>query len=248
MAFISTWCLLLWGRSVLAFKFVEITFGLVSASDVAYYSYLFAMVTKNHYSAITSLTRAAVLLGMCASYLAGQVLVSSSLLDYFQLNIVSLVSVSLAFLIALFLPRPVHSDIFHAQLSNSDIEIEAITAAEDVAIAESKPQNQMGEFENNKTDSAAQNTENSANDKAQNDNQITIQRRSFKSGILFLMEELRSVYKSASVVTWSIWWALASCGNLQIQNYIQNLWLEVAENNDNSYNGAVEAISTLVSE
>ena len=57
--------------------------------------------------------------------------------------------------------------------------------------------------------------------------------------------------KSKYVLKWSIWWALGTCGNFQVGNYIQPLWEtihpstnEVMENT-HIWNGAVEAATTL---
>lgn len=49
------------------------------------------------------------------------------------------------------------------------------------------------------------------------------------------------------VVKWSIWWALATCGFIQVQVYMQPLWTEIGSNtNQKIYNGAVEAALTLL--
>ncbi|CAC5390256.1 SLC19A2_3 [Mytilus coruscus] len=113
--YIATWCILLWAQGVLAFKFTEVCYGLVTATEIAYCSYLFTMVSNEHYKIITSLTRAAILIGRFAAYLTGQLLVSFNLMDYKQLKIISMVSVSLAFVLTVTLRRPSHSDIFHSQ-------------------------------------------------------------------------------------------------------------------------------------
>ncbi|XP_030383027.1 thiamine transporter 1-like [Scaptodrosophila lebanonensis] len=55
-----------------------------------------------------------------------------------------------------------------------------------------------------------------------------------------------SSYTNPIVVQWSVWWALATCGQLQVISYIQFLWKEVAPNNFSVYNGGVEAVATLL--
>ena len=64
----------------------------------------------------------------------------------------------------------------------------------------------------------------------------------------FIKQELRGIYSSRSVRTWSIWWALASCGYFQVSTYIQNMWATIAPHRENRklYNGAVEAAGTLL--
>ena len=56
-------------------------------------------------------------------------------------------------------------------------------------------------------------------------------------------------FRSPYVLKWSLWWALAMCGNFQVGNYIQPLWETIqpsTSDNVNIYNGAVEATTTLV--
>ncbi|VDI06820.1 solute carrier family 19 (thiamine transporter), member 2/3 [Mytilus galloprovincialis] len=216
--YIATWSILLWAQGVLAFKFMEICYGLITATEIAYYSYLFAMVSNEHYKIITSFTRAAILMGRFAAYLTGQLLVSFNVMDYKQLNIISMVSVSLAFILAVTLRRPSHSDIFHSKKHDEN---------KDVTSKES---------DNNIGFSAIQESSN-------------VQKPTFMRGILFLWNELKTAYSDKSVVAWSFWWAFASCGHLQVQNYIQNLWEVITPEDQKGtiYNGAVEAVGTLLS-
>lgn len=54
-------------------------------------------------------------------------------------------------------------------------------------------------------------------------------------------------FKNRYVLKWSIWWALATCGFIQVQVYMQPLWFEIQQGTDYvAYNGAVEAILTLI--
>jgi len=67
----------------------------------------------------------------------------------------------------------------------------------------------------------------------------------------YLAQDARTAYSTPSVVQWSVWWAFATCGNLQVGNYIQPLWEEIApwEDFDTEgalYNGLVEASNTLL--
>ena len=56
-------------------------------------------------------------------------------------------------------------------------------------------------------------------------------------------------YCNPSLLKWSIWWALATCGVLQVGNYVQSLWKEVGgpSTNTHLYNGVVESLATLCS-
>ena len=57
--------------------------------------------------------------------------------------------------------------------------------------------------------------------------------------------------KNTYVLKWSIWWALGTCGNFQVGNYIQPLWETIhpstnsISENVHIWNGAVEAATTL---
>jgi len=63
-----------------------------------------------------------------------------------------------------------------------------------------------------------------------------------------LWEDFRSAFTNPYLLKWSIWWAFALCGSLQVSNYIQSLW-EVIDpiESASAYNGAVEATHTLLS-
>ena len=68
-----------------------------------------------------------------------------------------------------------------------------------------------------------------------------------------LWEDFVKAYTNRHVVKWSLWWAFATCGYLQVINYIQLLWENAAKSqtgksdNLNIYNGAVEAVYTIIS-
>lgn len=50
------------------------------------------------------------------------------------------------------------------------------------------------------------------------------------------------------MIKWSAWWALATCGYLQIINYMQLLWQTAVGPDDMIYNGAVDFIYAIVGE
>lgn len=54
-------------------------------------------------------------------------------------------------------------------------------------------------------------------------------------------------FKNKHVLKWSIWWALATCGFIQVQVYMQPLWVEIQHGTEyTAYNGATEAALTLI--
>nr|XP_023028851.1 thiamine transporter 1-like [Leptinotarsa decemlineata] len=56
----------------------------------------------------------------------------------------------------------------------------------------------------------------------------------------------KNSFTNTYVIKWSLWYALSTCGFIQVQTYIQPLWQVIV--NDSStpiYNGAVEAVLTV---
>ncbi|SPP82099.1 thiamine transporter 1 [Drosophila guanche] len=69
---------------------------------------------------------------------------------------------------------------------------------------------------------------------------------SMKNATRLLCYHLVSSYSNPIVLQWSVWWSLATCGQIQVISYIQFLWKEVAPQHQSSYNGGVEAVATLL--
>jgi thiamine transporter 2/3 len=69
---------------------MEVFYGFFMAAEVAYYTYIYAQVDREHYQQVTSHTRTAYLLGRALSGIVSQALVSTGTLDYYQLNFISL--------------------------------------------------------------------------------------------------------------------------------------------------------------
>lgn len=59
------------------------------ATEVAYYTYIYAKVDREHFQKVTSHTRAAVLAGRAFSSITGQLLISFDVLDYRQIHYLS---------------------------------------------------------------------------------------------------------------------------------------------------------------
>ncbi|KAE9413789.1 hypothetical protein Angca_010075, partial [Angiostrongylus cantonensis] len=99
-----TWILLVWGEGIVQMRLMQITFGFASAAEVAYYSYLYAIVNEKNYLRVTSYVRSAALTGKLLAYSLAQVLISTRTATYLTLNQISLVAVVCVFFIALALP------------------------------------------------------------------------------------------------------------------------------------------------
>ncbi|CAL4187848.1 unnamed protein product, partial [Meganyctiphanes norvegica] len=128
--YVITWSLLLWARGVPAMQFMEFTYGIATSTEVAYYTYIYAKVSKEYYQRVTSYTRAALLTGRFVSGILAQLLVSYSVLDYHSLNYLSLSSVSVALILACFLPRVAHSIYFHRDEIENTSEEHSLTETE----------------------------------------------------------------------------------------------------------------------
>ncbi|KAG8445476.1 hypothetical protein GDO86_010306 [Hymenochirus boettgeri] len=113
LSYIITWILLLFGKGVPAIQGVEFVYGMVSATEIAYYAYIYSVVDAEHYQKVTGFCRSVPLVGFTAASVLAQMLVSLAEVPYFYLNVITLVCVSLAFVVSLFLPMPSKSMFFH---------------------------------------------------------------------------------------------------------------------------------------
>ncbi|XP_060602461.1 thiamine transporter 2-like isoform X1 [Ruditapes philippinarum] len=243
-AAIGTWALLLWAQGVVAMKFVEVLYGLFTAGEVAYYSYLYVEVPKEHFKKISSFTRAATLVGKFLSFLLAQFLYSFHVMDFYDLHVFSFVSVCIAFVIPLLLPWPKHSEIFHRKQykyakdpneNNGNVNNSNFETSKSPNIQECGTKSEG--VDDHVKDKSTMNVYDGGN--------------RCRNGFVFMWSELRDVYRNRVVLVWSVWWAIASCGNFQVLNYVQNLWAVISVKDSpgeeqDVYNGAVEAASTLL--
>lgn len=85
-----TFILIVIGRTVLMMQIVEFFYGLFLSAEVAYYTYIYAKVDKKHYQEVTGHTKAASLFGRSMSGVVAQLTASFDLLDYQQLNYITI--------------------------------------------------------------------------------------------------------------------------------------------------------------
>lgn len=112
-SFVVTYVMLLKGRSLITMQLVEFFFGLATASEVAYYSYIYSMVEQAHYQRVTGYCRSVTLFGSAAGSLTGQLLLSVAKVQLLHLVMITLASASVAFVAPWILPRPERSLFFH---------------------------------------------------------------------------------------------------------------------------------------
>ncbi|XP_032968879.1 thiamine transporter 2 isoform X2 [Rhinolophus ferrumequinum] len=238
ISFIITWLLLLFGQGVKAMQAVEFFYGMVTATEVAYYAYIYSVVSPEHYQKVSGYCRSITLVAYTAASVLAQLLVSLAKLSYFYLNVISLASVSVAFLFSLFLPMPKKSMFFHAKPSK-DIQKPSSTNAvleerqvdETPGCDEEKPTSEIPTPSGNLDDSQW------SGPKPKN-----VALRVFVQWF----QDLKECYSSKHLFYWSLWWALSTAGFNQVLNYVQILWdYKAPSQNSFIYNGAVEAIATF---
>lgn len=113
ISFVATYILLLLGRGLLAMQLVEFAFGVATASDVAYYAYIYSVVEPAHYQRVTGYCRSVTLFGSAAGSLIGQLLLSKADVRLLHLVMVTAAAAGVAFVAPWFLPMPKRSLFFH---------------------------------------------------------------------------------------------------------------------------------------
>lgn len=110
---VVTYVMLLKTQGMVAMQLLEFFFGLATASEVAYYSYIYSVVEPAHYQRVTGYCRSITLFGSAAGSLMGQLLLSLAKAQLVHLVIITLSSAAVAFVAPWFLPMPKRSLFFH---------------------------------------------------------------------------------------------------------------------------------------
>ncbi|NXD07114.1 S19A2 protein, partial [Nothocercus nigrocapillus] len=239
LSLIVTWFMLLYAQGLLAIQFLEFFYGVGTATDIAYYSYIYSVVDLNLYQKVTSYCRSATLVGYTVGSVSGQLLVSVAGWSLFSLNVVSLTCVSIAFGMAWFLPMPQKSLFFHHVSSQQFGREMKVIDCKNSSAVQDRPgmQRTLGWEDETKI--------------PLNEDGQSSQKQEQKVEILKVLGELwqdfLQCYSSRPLLCWSVWWALSTCGYFQVINYAQGLWEMVLPSHSSEiYNGAVEAVSTLL--
>uniref|UniRef100_A0A8C0BJU6 Solute carrier family 19 member 2 n=1 Tax=Buteo japonicus TaxID=224669 RepID=A0A8C0BJU6_9AVES len=214
LSLIITWFMLLYAQGLWAVQFLEFFYGMGTATDIAYYSYIYSVVDVNLYQQVTSYCRSATLVGYTVGSVSGQVLVSVAGWSLFSLNVISLTSISVAFGTAWFLPMPQKSFFFHHVSSQVFLKQDKFCTNISLPFLLQSLQEQKVDIVKVLKD---------------------------------LWQDFLQCYSSRTMLCWSVWWALSTCGYFQVINYAQGLWEMVLPSHSTEiYNGAVEAASTLL--
>lgn len=110
---VVTYVMLLRAQGMLAMQLLEFFFGLATASEVAYYSYIYSVVKPAHYQRVTGYCRSVALFGSAAGSLTGQLLLSVVKVQLVHLVIITLTTATVASVAPWFLPMPKRSLFFH---------------------------------------------------------------------------------------------------------------------------------------
>ncbi|EAA10851.4 AGAP006349-PA [Anopheles gambiae str. PEST] len=224
---IVIWSLLLWTESLAALQVVQVLYGAYMASEVAYYTYIYAKISREKYQQVTGNTRAAILLGRFLSGVISQVLVSTGAMNVRDLNYITLGTQAVSLLWSFLLPPVKTSVYFYARDED--------TKPTDGMVAyRTTPNNEPNESVENGTATAKTID---AQPKA---------RFSASRAVRLLWKHLISAYRQLPVVQWSLWWALAMAGFIQVQVYVQLLWHEIDQQQGTLFNGGAEALLTLL--
>lgn len=201
---IVTRVLLIWGTTLLEMKLMQVTYGIATAAEIAYYSYIYVLVSPVHFRKVTGYIEASRLFGAALAGYAAQALVSTGTLDLLQLQYISFASVCVGCVFALALPN-VWYPSFRAILvpAKGEVRVVVATCAKLSTIARSATSNRWRDF--------------------------------------------KRFYTAPSLLRWSVWWALATCGCFQVQNYVQSQWSVIASTTGTTYqyNGLVDATAVL---
>lgn len=169
------------------------------ATEIAYYTYIYAKVEKENYQKVSSHTRAAIMAGRFIAAVTSQVLVELDWMDYRDLNYISLAAQILATIWAMSLPGVKTSLYFHRnrQTETSNLVVESGNSAGhgnggDVVEKEAAANSKIG------------------------------------AGAL-LWSHFRNSYRKRKVREWSLWYAMGMCGYLQIVTYVQVIWNAIKE-------------------
>uniref|UniRef100_A0A182PFY6 Reduced folate carrier n=1 Tax=Anopheles epiroticus TaxID=199890 RepID=A0A182PFY6_9DIPT len=246
---IVIWSLLLWTESLAALQVVQVLYGAYMASEVAYYTYIYAKISREKYQQVTGNTRAAILLGRFLSGVISQVLVSTGAMNVRDLNYITLGTQAVSLLWSFLLPPVKTSVYFYAR-------DEVAKPADGSVACDSVPQ-QVQQCEEAKRQDQSERHDSTppanTNVPTENGNATTKiahtqpkARFSASRAVRLLWKHLISAYRQLPVVQWSLWWALAMAGFIQVQVYVQLLWHEIDQQQGTLFNGGAEALLTLL--
>lgn len=251
MLFITT-ALLRWTATVTAMQVMQFCYGVVTASDVAYFSYIYSVVDLKRYRRATSYSRSVQLLGYTMGSVLGQLLVSFDLMSYNGILVFTMVLTAIALFTSLFLPMPQRSMFFHQK--HKTPAGEAQEQGDGTSEARQHSVTSKISLDEGKNEEEGKKAEEDSEKQLKESGPMAeefgnpINAKTCSKVLLQLWRDFRECYSSRQLLYWSVWWAMATCGYNQTVNYVQVLWEHVEPSqNFTIYNGGVEAASNLLS-
>ncbi|XP_034556627.1 solute carrier family 19 member 3b [Notolabrus celidotus] len=231
---VTNYVLLCFAPGLPAMTFLQVNYAVVTSTEVAYFSYIYSVIPFENYQRATGYLRSAMLAGYTIGASLGQMLISLAGVDYFYINAITLGIVSVAFLISFWLPMPQRSLFFkgkRAAAVGSQSQREAPLGAD-------RPEEPVTDVD--EVGSGIEKIEH-------NGSAGWCSRENVATAGRLLWQSFRESYSSRLLICWSLWWALATAGYVQVFNYIQLMWDHIEPSATSSiYNGGVEAACSLV--
>uniref|UniRef100_A0A914PI15 Thiamine transporter 2 n=1 Tax=Panagrolaimus davidi TaxID=227884 RepID=A0A914PI15_9BILA len=203
ICYISVWITLIFYKSIFSQQLGQFFFGFATATEVAYFAYIYVKVDRKKFSKVTAWTRAALLAGKCSSYFISEFFVLFHWGNLQTLNYISISSLFIALILSIFLPNVSWKSIVNRSVEYQTSTLSTPTPPEII------PHNYIS-FAINHV-------------------------KNFK-------QQVCKIYADWKVLKWSFWWAMATCGELQIGNYTQTLWGQLQDSSGkDTLNGFIEA-------
>ncbi|CAK1548680.1 unnamed protein product [Leptosia nina] len=215
---ISVYAVLLWTTSLGWLQVSQVLYGIYMATEVAYLTYIYAKVDSSKYPRVSSYTRIAALTGRFLSGVSSQLLTYFGLMNYRDLNYITLTAQIFATFWAFWLPPVPYGIYFHRR---SIASTNAIQNDAQAPIEKPIPHNIY--------------------DSQSFRSQVT-------EATVLIYRHARAAYSRPRVVAWSALYAVALALFVQAQTYMQLLWSKIQDESNApvAYNGAVEAVQTLL--
>lgn len=141
--------MLLWTNSLLSLQILEIFYGTYLATEVAYFTYIYAKVDREHYDRVTAHTRAAMFWGRFLASVVAQILLYIKWMNYHSLNYITFATQVTCTLWMFLLPK-VDSSIYFHRKNDDDVtekELESIMPLNHTTITPKPPEKQLTAFQ-----------------------------------------------------------------------------------------------------
>ncbi|XP_058835349.1 thiamine transporter 1-like [Topomyia yanbarensis] len=107
------WALFIWTSQLRCLQLAEVFYGTYKAADVAFWSYIYVRVERCHYQKITCYTKSAAMAGKFVAAVGSQALLVYGVVNFLDLNYISLAVQTCTATIALLLPAAPRSIYFN---------------------------------------------------------------------------------------------------------------------------------------